>query len=199
MRWAGRSDPREMSEIPPMPEGEYDLIYADPPWEYRDKTTDPSRDIENHYPTMDLEDIKALDPPTAEDCILYLWTTAPKTAEAVEVVNAWGFDYRTNAIWDKRRLGLGHWFRVEHEILFVAVKGDASPPEEWARRGSIFRQERTGHSEKPSKVREHIEKAHPEADKLELFSRDGRIGWDMWGNEAKETDQATMEWVNEQA
>lgn len=182
-----------MSETPPMPEGEFDLIYADPPWEYRGNTTDPSRDIENHYPTMDLDEIKTLDVPAADDCILYLWTTAPKTAEAVEVIDSWGFDYRTNAVWDKKRLGLGHWFRVEHEILMVAVKGDASPPGTDKRRGSIVREERRGHSEKPRKVRAHIEQAHPDAEKLELFSRDGRVGWTMWGNETVSEPQEKLE------
>lgn len=171
-----------MSEID-LPDREFDLIYADPPWRYESATTRPSNEIENHYPTMELADIKAMDPPAADNCILYMWTTAPKTAEAIEVINAWNFDYRTNAVWDKQRLGLGHWFRVEHELLLVAVKGGASPPDELHRRGSIFREERGAHSEKPDKVMAHIERAHPDRDKIELFSRDNRVGWHVWGNE----------------
>lgn len=183
-----------MTNSPDMPSGEYDLIYADPPWRYRHCKAD-NRRIENHYSTMSLDEIKDLELPVADNCILYLWTTAPKTAEACEVIDAWGFDYRTNAIWDKKRLGLGHWFRVEHELLMVAVKGEASPPDTLHRRGSIFHEERGEHSEKPAKVRRHIEKAHPDKDKLELFSRDGRVGWTMWGNETVDDPQATFEYI----
>lgn len=186
-------DAGSSGETPQMPDGEYDLILADPAWEYREGTTDPSREIENHYPTMDLDDIKALDVPAADDCLLLMWATSPKLAEACEVIDAWGFDYRTSAAWDKKQIGPGYWFRCQHELLLVAVKGDFSPPEPADRRSSVFRTEATEHSEKPPEVRRHIEKAYPEARKLELFSRDGRVGWTMWGNETVEHPQQTLE------
>lgn len=171
---------------------QYELVYADPPWRYESGTTRPSNEIETHYPTMSLQDIKDMDIPAGQDCILYLWTTAPKTKEAMEVIDAWGFNYRTNAVWDKKRLGLGHWFRVEHELLLVAVRGDMSPPDTQHRRGSIFHEQRGDHSEKPKCVRRHIEQAHPDLSKIELFSRDNRVGWDHWGNEVPESVQTTL-------
>ena len=181
-----------MSETPELPNKEFDLIYADPPWEYRSGTTDPSREIENHYPTMGLDDIKALDVPAKENSVLYMWTTAPKVSEACEVIKEWGFDYRTQAVWDKQKKGPGYWFRARHEILMVAVKGDFSPPEPSDRVDSVFEISRGKHSEKPKEVRAHLEQAYPEADKLELFSRDGRVGWTMWGNETIAQPQDTL-------
>lgn len=182
-----------MTETPELPDRKFDLIYADPPWEYRSGTTDPSREIENHYPTMDLETIKGLDVPAKEDSVLYLWATAPKLSEACEVIEAWGFDYRTSAMWDKKHIGPGYWFRTQHELLLVAVKGDFSPPDPPDRRSSVFQTKATEHSEKPDSVRAHLENAYPEESKLELFSRDGRVGWTMWGNETVNQPQQVLD------
>jgi len=181
-----------MSETPDFPSGEFDVIYADPPWEYRDGTTDPSREIENHYSTMPLDDIKGIDVPAADDCVLYMWVTSPKVAEAVDVMRAWGFDYRTSAVWDKGSIGPGYWFRSQHEILYVGAKGSPPTPDVEARRSSVFNADRGEHSEKPEAVRTHIEQAHPEARKLEMFARDGKVGWDLWGDESPDSKQATL-------
>jgi len=87
-------------ESPPLPEGEYNVIYADPPWRY-DFSETAIREIENHYPTMELEDIKQLQIPASDNSVLLLWATAPKLREALEVMEVWGFEYKTNAVWDK--------------------------------------------------------------------------------------------------
>lgn len=105
----------------------YQVIYADPPWRY-EHAISKSREIENQYPTMLLKDIKALDIPAEKNSVLFMWTTAPKVAEALEVLLAWGFKYRTCAIWDKQCIGMGYWFRTQHEVLLVGVKGTFSPP-----------------------------------------------------------------------
>ena len=105
----------------------YQIIYADPPWEYRHCASD-SRRIENHYQTMKLEDIKNLNIPSDKNCVLYLWTTSPKLLEGLETLVAWGFDYRSSLVWDKQIIGIGYWFRGQHEILLVGVKGNVSPP-----------------------------------------------------------------------
>ena len=77
----------------------YNIIYADPPWRYRHCASN-SRKIENQYNTMSLQTIKDLEIPSTDNCILYLWATAPKLQEALEVLVAWGFDYRTCMVWD---------------------------------------------------------------------------------------------------
>jgi len=174
-----------------MPGGQYDLICADPPWRYRD-SGNPRGGVDNHYETMDVDAIKALDPPVADDAVLYLWTTVTHVPEALEVLDAWGFEYKSQAVWDKEIMGSGHWFRGQHEILICAVRGDISPPEPSDRRPSVFREQRTEHSAKPDCVRRWIEEAWPDADKLELFARDNRVGWEPWGNEVPETEQKTL-------
>lgn len=105
----------------------YDIIYADPPWRYDHSFTD-SRRIENNYPTMENEEIMALKIPSNKDSVLFLWATAPKLPEALKVMEAWGFNYRTHLIWDKNSIGMGYWFRNQHELLMVGLKGKFSAP-----------------------------------------------------------------------
>lgn len=110
----------------------YAVIYADPPWRYsHDGIGSGSRPIENHYPTMELEAIKALPVKniTMPDAILFLWSTSPMLEQAIEVVKAWDFNYKTCAIWDKQIFGMGSYFRQQHEILLVARRGNIPAPE----------------------------------------------------------------------
>jgi len=167
----------------------YQVIYADPPWRY-EFTKDNKDAIENHYPTMSVDEIKALDVPSADNAVLYLWATAPKLQEALDVIKAWGFDYKTHAIWDKGWVGMGYWFRGQHELLMVGVKGKWSPPEQTQRISSVIKQNKGKHSSKPDYVREMIHEWYPEATKLEMFCRKNEVNlfqqdakWDIWGNE----------------
>jgi len=176
---------------PGLPDGPFDVIYADPPWSYRDDGN-PHGGVDQHYDTMDIDAIKALDVPAAADAILYLWGTVTHVPEAVDVIRAWGFEHKSQAVWDKGHVGVGYWFRGQHELLYVATRGDVSPPTQEDRRGSIFRADRGEHSAKPEAVRTHIERAHPDARKLEMFSRDGKVGWELWGDESPDSKQATL-------
>jgi len=106
----------------PLPEGKYEVILADPPWKY-DFSKDSTDSIEYHYPTMILEEIKNLKVPSADNAVLFLWATAPKLKEALEVIESWGFKYKTCAVWDKEWIGMGYWFRGQHELLLVGIKG----------------------------------------------------------------------------
>ena len=101
---------------------EYDVIMSDPPWRYDFSNTD-NRKIENHYPTMTLEEIKALKVPSANNSVCYMWATAPKLLEALDVLSAWGFTYKSQMAWDKEIMGMGYWFRGQHELLLVGTKG----------------------------------------------------------------------------
>lgn len=169
---------------PPLPEGKYSLIYADPPWRYEHAKTE-SRRIENQYPTMELEEICGLPvhQAAADDCVLFLWTTSPKLAESMKVIDAWGFEYRTCAIWDKEVIGMGYYFRQQHELLLVAARGQPGTPEAGDRVGSIIRKRRGEHSAKPVEFYELIESMYPHAVKLEMFARQSREGWHSWGNQ----------------
>jgi N6-adenosine-specific RNA methylase IME4/ParB-like chromosome segregation protein Spo0J len=166
-----------------LPDAEYDVVYADPPWRYNFSKTS-NREIENQYETMSLTDIKALEVPAGDDAVLYLWATAPKLPDAVDVLREWGFEYTTNLVWDKKRMGMGYWSRVQHEHLLIGTRGDVSPPPTDQRRRSVIRQQREEHSSKPDTVADMIAAQHDGADLIELFARDTRDGWDSWGKEA---------------
>lgn len=171
----------------PLPVGErkYQVIYADPPWRY-DHAVSESREIENQYPTMTLEEIEGL--PVgglcADGCVLFMWATSPKLAEAMGVISAWGFTYRTCAVWDKMVIGMGYYFRQQHELLLVSTKGKPGAPCVSARRSSVIQEKRGKHSAKPLMVYGMIESMYPDAPRIELFSRVQRRGWDAWGNQA---------------
>lgn len=162
--------------------GPYEVVYADPPWRYQ-FAKGYGREVERHYPTMESAEIQALPVPVAKSAALYLWTTAPQLAEGLKVVEAWGFEYKTCAVWDKATMGLGNWFRIRHELLLVGSRGGFSPPPVEVREESIYTQRRGEHSEKPDWYRRYIEQAHPEARRIEVFAREACPGWDAWGNE----------------
>lgn len=169
----------------PLPPGQFRLLYADPPWQYEHVKTE-SRAIENQYPTMTLETIRALKVPAAEDAVLFMWATSPKLAEALSVVEAWRFRYRTCAVWDKGVIGMGYYFRQQHELLLVGARGDLPVPEPDARPASVFQAPRGKHSAKPVFAYELVERMYPtfaETDRVELFARGRRLGWTSWGNE----------------
>ena len=170
-------------EAPPLPKEKFDVIYADPPWEYEFSVSE-SCEIENQYPTMTLDELKRLEIPAADNAVLFLWAPPPKLPEALEVMRAWGFRYVTCAVWDKEKIGMGYWFRQQHELLLVGVKGNFSPPPPDKRFPSVIRSPRTEHSRKPEVVYELIEAMFPNARLLELFARrNDRPRWTVWGNE----------------
>lgn len=169
----------------------YSIIYADPPWRYGGGTT-PNRIIENHYPTMELEEIKKMRVPAEKNSLLYLWVTAPKVEEAIEVMNSWGFKYKTCMVWDKQLKGMGYWFRGQHELLFVGVRGTFSPPQQAQRVGSVLRSKRQEHSRKPDIVRKWIEEWYPDKTKIELFAREVFETWSAFGNEVPTSQQTRL-------
>ena len=168
-----------------LPKDTYRIVYADPPWKYDFSETD-SRDLdERQYPTRSLADIISEAPKTASDSVLFLWATAPKLLEALEVLEAWGFTYVTHAVWDKGMIGMGYWFRGQHELLLVGKRGKFPPPAPKNRVASVLRHRRGRHSEKPEIVRELIEEWYPGEDensRLVMYSRKEYDGWTCWGH-----------------
>jgi N6-adenosine-specific RNA methylase IME4 len=162
----------------------FKLIYADPPWPFDvasdlgKATTSP----ELHYPTMTIEEIASLEIDgrhvsdiADDDCALFLWVTVPRLRRAFEVLDAWGFEYSSNAAWDKERVGTGYTFRNQHELLLYAKRGDMPAP--LFNPPSMFRHRRGKHSAKPPEVRQALEKMYPafgKNDRIELFAR-GKI------------------------
>ena len=166
----------------------FDLVYADVPWRYEFSKTD-SRVIENQYPTMALDDIRSLPVPdiTIDNAVLFFWATIPKLEEALSVVNAWGFSYRTAIAWDKVRMGQGIYTRQQVELLLICIKGEMYSPEIAYSKDfrSLVSIERSNlHSEKPVEFYDIIEGLYPDCTKIELFARGTtREGWTAWGNQ----------------
>jgi N6-adenosine-specific RNA methylase IME4 len=165
--------------------GTFPVIYADPPWRY-DVVESESRAIENHYPTMSNEDIYALPIQSlcTDDAVLFLWATSPKLVEAIQVVAAWGFTYKTCMVWAKDKIGMGYYARQQHELLLIATRGAPPTPAPADRPSSIVNATRGEHSAKPTEFYELIERMYPALPKIELFCRSPRDGWSAWGNQS---------------
>jgi N6-adenosine-specific RNA methylase IME4 len=175
---------------PPLPEGKFSVILADPPWRYDFDVE--SRATEKHYPTLVQEQIshytdikgRPIQDVFANDAILFLWATAPKLNEAMQVISDWGFIYKTNMVWVKDKIGLGWYCRNQHELLLIAEKGTMPLPEQAARPASVLTYPRTTHSRKPPEIYSLIETLYPADRYLECFGLDNnRPKWTVFGNE----------------
>jgi N6-adenosine-specific RNA methylase IME4 len=172
----------------------YAVLCADPPWHFEvyNEESGVERAAGNYYPTMSLDEICALPVLSlaAPDAILFMWTTAPHLQESFQVLAAWGFEYKTNAVWVKDKIGLGYFVRNQHELLLVTTRGDMPSPSPANRPPSVISAPRREHSRKPDEAYALIEAMYPALPKLELFARQRRPGWDVWGNE---TDKFTAD------
>lgn len=180
----------------------YKTIYADPPWQFQNRTgkVAPEHKRLNRYHTMSLEDIKLLPVSDAADekCHLYLWVPNALLPEGLEVMKAWGFDYKTNIIWEKVRKdgmpdgrGVGFYFRNVTEILLFGIKGNNNRTLDPGRsQVNLIRAMKREHSRKPDEFIPLIEKCSS-SPYLELFARGDRSGWDMWGDQATEEYEPT--------
>lgn len=179
---------RELAEKVTAVVGCYGVIYADPPWRFEpySRETGMDRAADNHYPTMDLEAIKELEVPAAEDCVLFLWATVPMLPQAIEVMQAWGFEYKSHFVWAKNRIGNGYWNRNCHELLLIGTCGDVPAPAPGDQYASVIQASVAEHSVKPFHFREIIEDMFPNLPRIELFARERFDGWAYWGNEVSD-------------
>lgn len=165
----------------------YDVIYADPPWSYNKKVGQGIAD--DQYNTMNLEDIKGFSIPCKENSVLLMWATFPMLKEAFEVIESWGFEYKTVAFnWIKLNkngkpfFGMGHYTKSNSEVCLLATKGDGLEVRDHTI-SQIVMSVRGEHSRKPKEVYALIEKLYGDVSKIELFARHKREGWCVWGNE----------------
>lgn len=172
-----------------MPSGTYNVIVADPPWEY-DNRIEKWGPAELHYETMPLKAICDLgdELPVADDAVLFLWVTNAFLEDVFEVVHAWDFEYKTNIVWvktDLRRPGSGWYVRGRHELCLICTRGSFTPLDENISPpiGSVITASVGKHSEKPDELYSIIERLYPDCSYLELFARRGREGWTSWGKE----------------
>ena len=209
---------------PALPDKKYNIIYADPPWTYKDKAAAGNRGAGFKYDLM--TDAEIYDLPikdiAADDCILFMWATYPKIQEALNTIKAWGFTYKTigfqwikeNKSGDGYFMGMGSWTRANSEPCLIATKGEAFPivlneeasaPCLIATKGKpqrinagvrqlIFSPLRA-HSQKPDEVRDRIVELLGDLPRVELFARSAAEGWDCWGNEAPNQQEEEEVWM----
>jgi N6-adenosine-specific RNA methylase IME4 len=178
-----------------LPSRRYGVIVADPEWRFEpySRETGMDRAADNHYPTSGTDVIAARDVPSiaADDCVLFLWATVPLLADAMDVLKAWGFTYKSHAVWDKIHIGTGYWFRNRHELLLVGTTGNIPAPAMGDQFASVMTIARKEHSAKPEQFLELIEQYFPNLPKIELNRRGpSRPGWDAWGNEVENKEVA---------
>lgn len=176
----------------------YKTIYADPPWQFQNRTgkVAPEHKRLSRYATLRLDEIKLLPVGEIADAKshLYLWVPNALLPEGLEVMKAWGFEYKTNLIWEKIRKdgqpdgrGVGFYFRNVTEMLLFGIKGEKNRTLDAGRsQVNLLRSVKREHSRKPDEFVSLIEECSEEP-RIELFARGTRDGWDMWGNQAVET------------
>lgn len=173
------------------PDKKYQIVYADPPWLYKDKALAGSRGACCKYPVQDINWIANLPVSQITDtnCVLFLWVTMPMLNVCWEVITKWGFEYKTVAFtWIKQNKikpswfwGMGRWTRANAEVCLLATKG--KPHRINAGVHSLIVSPIEGHSKKPDEARDRIVRLLGDLPRIELFARQQCSGWDAWGNE----------------
>lgn len=173
------------ARAPALPNRRLPVLLADPPWAYANTPDTDSRRVENLFPTMSVDTFCRLPVPrqAPEDTVLYLWMTSPFLPEALTVISAWCFTYKTCAVWVKDRLGMGYFFRQRQELLLLATRGSMPTPRPGVRPDSVIVAPRKQHSKKPDETVALNDRMYPRLLKVELFAREARKGWTAWGNE----------------
>lgn len=190
-----------MTKLSPEAENKFSIIYADPPWKYNvwDKPTANGRTAESHYPTMTIDDLKAMpvNAIAAKNAALFMWCVSPSMPEAIELMRAWGFTYKTIAFcWVKEtktgkdHFGMGYYTRANVELCLLGIKGKPLP-----RHSRSIRQTQRHiigrHSEKPAAFRTAITDLFGDQPRIELFARSIVAGWHCWGNEITGSEPLT--------
>ena len=187
------------------PTKKYSVIYADPPWSY-DNGSIPKGGVDKHYSTMTLDEIKAL--PVSgianDPSVLFLWATFPLLPEALQVMAAWGFTYKTLGFsWLKTNsngspmFGVGYYAKSNCEVCLMGVRGSLHSLVKNNSVSSVVISRVKEHSEKPSEVRSRIERLFGNVPRIELFARNRVESWDCWGNEIPDTVQKRWTFADE--
>ena len=173
----------------------YNIIYADPPWTFKtySKKGCEHKSAQAHYECMTREDIQKLPIRNiaADDCVLFLWVTFPCIQEGLDLIKAWGFEYKTcGFVWVKKNKksdswfwGMGFWTRSNAEICLIATKGHPKRVSKAVHQVCDARVRE--HSRKPDEVRSRIVELCGDVPRVELFAREKTAGWDVWGNEVE--------------
>jgi N6-adenosine-specific RNA methylase IME4 len=164
------------------PNGLFDVLVVDPPWAYgREYDPETSR-VANPYPEMAQSELLNIEIPAKKDAVLFLWTTHQFIFDAKELMDKWGFVYKATMVWDKEKIGMGAWLRMQCEFCLVGIKG--KPFWENTEHRDIIREARREHSRKPETFYSVVEKITA-GRKVDYFSREMREGWEAFGNDTK--------------
>lgn len=182
--------PVGVTSLDDLPRNHFGCIYADPPWQYGNQGTRAATD--NHYSTMTIADLCAMpvDELAADDAHLHLWTTNAFIRESFDIIEAWGFEYRSMFIWAKPQMGIGNYWRVSHEIMLLGIRGKAKSFNDHSMK-SWVEADRGKHSAKPDCVRHMVERAST-GPYLELFGRKLVEGWTVFGNQISSDYQHSL-------
>lgn len=178
----------------------FQIIYADPPWSYRDSASAGKRGAVHKYPCMKMPELQALtaevDNHTAENSALFLWATAPMMKEAFQLMTYWQFEFKTFAfVWVKTNrnqqpgqpvksfFGMGNWTRANAEYVLLGIRGKIKRQSASVRQ-IVFSPIRE-HSRKPDCIREKIVELMGDLPRIELFARHRAPGWEAWGNQVE--------------
>lgn len=171
----------------------YDIILADPPWKFASNSAaKPGRNAMRHYDCMTDAEICGLPVKawSADNALLFMWTTAPMLERSLAVPRAWGFRYKSQLVWVKDRAGTGFWARNRHEIVLICRRGKFPCPKPAPFADSVIEGEQRQHSRKPDGLQDMIDAVWPGARKLEMFARQMRPGWGAFGNEVTKFAEA---------
>ena len=165
------------------PTGKFDVIAIDPPWNYGTQFNASGRRVANPYPEMTQEELKKIELPASENCVLFLWTTHRFIWDAKELLDEWGFEYRSMFVWDKQKIGMGNLVRMQCEFCLMGIKGNPVFRDAHNIR-DIFSEPRREHSRKPEAFYEMVNNLCV-GRKLDYFSREHRDGWCSYGNDTE--------------
>jgi len=165
-----------------LPQGEYEVVVIDPPWNYGRKYDPDGSRVASPYPEMSKEELLQLRIPFASNAVCFLWTTHAFIFDAKELLDKWGFDYKGILVWDKKKIGMGHWLSMQCEFCLIGIKG--KPIWENTKWRDIIREPRREHSRKPETFYKMVEEITV-GRRLDVFSREKRKGWDVFGNDTE--------------
>ena len=175
----------EQGELPEL-KGLFDVVSVDPPWNYEGESKKITsfdavgRRVANPYPEMSTDEIKKIKLPLMDDAVVLLWTTHKFLPDAFDILKEWDLDYKATLVWNKEKIGMGAWFRMQCEFCLVGVKG--KPYWENTKYRDIIEEPRRQHSRKPDIFFDVIDKITL-GRKLDYFSREKRNGWEVFGND----------------
>ena len=175
----------EKGDLPEL-KGLFDVVSVDPAWNYEGKTDkitsfdSVGRRSANPYPEMSTDDIKKIKLPLMDNAVVLLWTTHKFLPDAFEILKEWNLDYKATLVWNKEKMGMGAWFRMQCEFCLVAIKG--KPYWNNTKYRDILKEQRRQHSRKPDTFFDMIDKITL-GRKLDYFSRESRNEWEVFGND----------------